>query len=152
MSSVLSYHPYCPRVLPVPPPSPPLVCSAQLVFVTLPTNQTVTEGGDAIFTCSVTVGDNPNPVSWQLRGGEGNIDQTVAVNTTDIPGVDSVVVTGSLRSPIILRNVSSSLDSLFVSCIGENAQGFLIEQTGPPAVLDILCELFEILCALVSQI
>ena len=110
------------------------------------------EGGDASFTCNITFNGNPEIVIWQLRGGEGNIDQRVQLNTTNVPGVDSVEVSGSLRSPIILRNVSSSLDSLFVSCIGENAQGFLIEQTGPPAVLDILCELFEILCALVSQV
>ena len=112
----------------------------------------MTEGGDASFSCSVTVNGNPDPVSWQLRGGEGNIDQRVAVSTTIVPGVDSVEVTGSFRSPIILRNVSSSLDGLFVSCIGENAQGILLEQTDPPAVLGVLCELFEILCALVSQI
>ena len=110
------------------------------------------EGGDVNFTCSVIFNGNPEIVIWQLRGGEGNIDQIVQVNTTAIPGVESVEVTGSLRSPIILRNVSRSLDGLFVSCIGENAQGILVEQTDPPAVLGVLCELFEILCALVSQI
>ena len=105
------------------------------------------EGGDANFACSVTVNGNPDPVSWQLRGGEGNIDLRVAVNTTIVPGVDSVEVTGSLRSPIILRNVSTSLDGLFVSCIGKNAQGILVEQTDPPAVLNVyaICEFFATL-------
>ena len=112
----------------------------------------MSEGGDASFTCSVTLNNNPDPVNWQLRGGEGNIDQIVQLSTADIPGVESVEVTGLLRSPITLRNVSSSLDGLFVSCLGENAQGTLVEQTDPPAVLGVLCELFEILCALVSQI
>ena len=115
-----------------------------MVFLSLPTNQTVIEGGDANFTCSVTVNGNPDPVSWKLRGGEGNIDQRLAVSTTIVPGVDSVEVTGPLRSPIILRNVSRSLDGLFVSCIGEDAQGILVEQTGPPAVLNVCanCEFF----------
>ena len=110
------------------------------MFVTLPTNQTVTEGGDVNFTCSVTVGGTPDPVRWQLRGGEGNIDQRVQLSTADIPGVISVVVIGSLRSPIMFRNVSRSLDSLFVSCLGENAQGMTVEQSDPPAALSVFCE------------
>lgn len=112
------------------------------MFVTLPINQTVTEGGDVSFACSVTLNGNPDPVSWQLRGGEGGIDQRVQLNTTNIAGVESVEVIGSFRSPIILRKVSRSLDGLFVSCIGENARGILVEQTDPPAVLNVFCELF----------
>lgn len=120
------------------------VCEAQLVFVSLPANKTVTEGDDANFTCSVTFNGNPDPVNWRLRGGEDNIDQRVQLSTADIPGVERVVVAGPLRSPIVLNNVSRSLDGLFVSCLGENQQGMLIEQADPPAVLGVICEFLVI--------
>ena len=127
-----------------------LVCRAQLVFVTLPTNQTVTEGGDVNFTCSTALSGIPDPVQWQLRGGEGNIDERLQVSTANIPGVESIIIAGGLRSPITFRNVSRSLDSLFVSCLGEDAQGRIVEQSDPPAVLSVLCE-FSARCFSVSH-
>ena len=120
------------------------------MFVTLPTNQTVTEGGDVNFTCNAALSGIPDPVRWQLRGGEENIDQRVQLSTTDIPGVESVVVIGLLRSPIMFRNVSRSLDGLFVSCLGEDAQGKTVEQTDPSAVLSVFCE-FSARCFSVSH-
>ena len=125
------------------------------MFVTLPTNQTVTEGGDVNFTCSAALSGTPDPVRWQLRGGEGNIDQRVQLSTTDIPGVESVEVIGLLRSPIMFRNVSRSLDSLSVSCLGEDAQGKTVEQSDPPAALSVFCEfsarVFSVSHATLSQ-
>lgn len=114
------------------------------MFVSFPANKTVIEGEDANFTCSVTFNGSPDPVQWRLRGGEDNIDQRVQLSTADIPGVESVVVTGPLRSPIILNNVSRSIDGLFVICLGENQQGMLIEQPDPPAVLGVFCEFIVI--------
>lgn len=116
------------------------VCSAELVFVSLPANKTVIEGEDANFTCSTTVNGNPDPTQWRLMGGEDNIDQRVQLSTTNIPGVNSATVSGPLRSPLILTNVSRLLDGLFVFCLGEDQQGRIIEQPDPPAVLGVFCE------------
>ena len=131
-------------------PTPTSVCSAELVFVSLPANRTVVEGGDVSFTCSVTVNGNPDPVIWQLRGGEDNIDQRI-ISMLNIPGLQSVELTGPLRSPIILNNVSRSLDGLLVFCLGENQAGMIIEQPGPPAVLGVFCEFSEVLCNILSM-
>lgn len=116
------------------------VCGAELVFVSHPANKTVIEGEDANFTCSTTVNGNPDPVQWRLMGGEDNIDQRVQLSTANVPGVSSVTVSGPLRSPLILTNVSRLLDGLFVFCLGEDQIGRIIEQTGPPAVLGVFCE------------
>lgn len=131
--------------------TPTSVCSAELVFVSLPANRTVVEGGDVSFTCSVTVNGSPDPVQWRLRGGEDNIDQRIQVMRTDIPGLQSVELTGPHRSPIILNNVSRSLDSLLVFCLGENQAGMIIEQPTPPAVLGVFCEFSEVLCNMLSM-
>ena len=136
----------------LPFPTPTSVCSAELVFVSLPANRTVVEGGDVSFTCSVTVNGNPDPVQWQLRGGEDNIDQRIQLIPANLPGLQSVELTGPHRSPIILNNVSRSLDGLFVSCVGENQAGTIIEQPGPPAVLGVFCEFSEVLCNMLSML
>ena len=135
----------------LPFPTPTSVCSAELVFVSLPANRTVVEGEDASFTCSVTVNGNPEPVLWQLRGGEDNIDQRIQFMAANIPGLQSVELTGPYRSPIILNNVSRSLDGLFVSCLGENQAGMIIEQPAPPAVLGVFCEFSAVLCNMLSM-
>ena len=126
------------------------MCGAELVFVSLPANRTVVEGEDANFTCSVTVNGNPDPVQWRLRGGEDNIDQRIAIMAANNPGLQSVELTLPHRSPITLNNVSRSLDGLFVSCLGENQAGMIIEQPDPPAVLGVFCEFSEILCNMLS--
>ena len=123
------------------------VCGAELVFVSLPANMTVIEGEDANFTCSTTVNGNPDPVQWRLMGGEDNIDQRVQLSTANVPGVNSVTVSGPLRSPLILTNVSRLLDGLFVFCLGEDQQGRIIEQPGPPAVLGVFCEFLLTTCS-----
>ena len=121
------------------------VCGAQLVFTSLPVNKTVVEGGDASFMCNATLNNTPTPIHWLLGGGEYNIiNQTVQLNTTNISGVEHVVVTEPLGSPLILNNVSRSLDRLFVSCLGKNQQGG-IDQDGPPAVLGVICKFLVIL-------
>ena len=80
------------------------------------------------------------PHNGGLMGGEDNIDQRIQLSTTNIPGVNSATVSGPLRSPLILTNVSRLLDGLFVFCLGEDQQGRIIEQPDPPAVLGVFCE------------
>ena len=127
------------------------MCSAELVFASLPANRTV-EGGDVSFTCSLTVNGSLDPVKWQLRGGEDNIDQRIQFMAANIPGLQSVELTGPRRSPIILNNVSRSLDSLLVSCLGENQLGMIIEQPDPPVVLGVFCEFSEVLYNILSML
>ena len=48
----------------------------------------MTEGGDASFACSLTLSGTPDPVQWQLRGGEGNIDERLQLSADATPYIE----------------------------------------------------------------
>ena len=87
-----------------------------IVFDTLPINQTVVEGGDATFTCSGTVDGTTQPTRFKIRSGV-TVLQTVATNLSDlatVSGVDAAFVFGDFNSQ--LRGIMREANGYTVTC------------------------------------
>ena len=111
-------------------------------FLELPADQTVVEGGDALFNCDATLNSARQLLSYTIRNGVGAILQSVRGNITDLSfnGVVGACVLGEFNSQLILKTVTREANGHTVTCSILNTEETLfIEQTEPPATISVIC-------------
>ena len=93
-------------------------CSQNIVFDTLPMNQTVEERRDATFSCSGTVDGTSQPTRYTIRRGT-SVLQIVGLNISDlvtVDGIEAALVFGDFNSQLLLRNITREANGYTVSC------------------------------------
>ncbi len=116
--------------------------SQEIVFDTLPVNQTVVEGGDATFACSGTVDGTSQPTRYRIRSGVtvlqsvgGNISALSAVD-----GIEAALVFGDFNSQVLLRNITREANGYTVSCAILVGAVFLDAIYPPTTFITVLCK------------
>ena len=127
------------------PPILAIVYSQNIVFDTVPVNQTVVEGGDATFTCSGTVDGTAQPTRYRIRSGV-TVLQSVGGNISDldrVSGIDAALVFGDFNSQLLLRGIRREASAYSVSCTILVGAVFLDTTNAPPVYITVVCKYME---------
>ena len=92
--------------------------SQDIVFNSLPVNQTVVEGGDATFSCSGTVDGTAQPTRYRIRSGV-TVLQSVGGNISDlvtVSGIDAALLFGDFNSQLLLKGITREANGYTVTC------------------------------------
>ena len=113
-------------------------------FEQVPSNDTVTEGGSAEFSCTVLSND-PNPTRidsvWSVQEPDGT-ELTLGINNVNMVSFmdgSTAFVGTPFNSPLTIANVTRSLDGTRVRCLSF-ASGTPTSQDEPYAFLTVLCK------------
>ena len=120
--------------------------SQNIIFDTLPVNQTVVEGGDATFSCSGTVNGTAQPTRYRIRSG-ATVLQTVGANISDlvtVNGIDAALVFGDFNLQLLLSRVMREADGYTVSCAIRVGAVFPDAMNVPLAFVTVVCKSFVV--------
>ena len=124
------------------PPILAIVYSQNIVFDTVPVNQTVVQGGDATFSCSGTVDGTAQPTRYRIRSG-ATILQSVGGNISDlvaVSGIDAALVFGDFNSQLLLRGIRREANSYTVSCAILVGAVFREAMNTPLTFIAVICK------------
>ena len=102
-----------------------------------PQNTTVTEGGDATFTCMAEENGTPVTIGWQFTPS-GSSMVTALSTGTSLTGIEMVTVSDGLRTMVTFSGVLREADRGRVVCLGLG-NGATAESD--PAILTVMCTL-----------
>ena len=117
-------------------------CSQNIVFDTLPMNQTVVEGRDATFACSGTVDGTMEPTRYTISRGT-SVLQVVGLNISDlvtVDGIEAALVFGDFNSQLLLRNITREANGYTISCSIRVGAVFQEAMNVPLARVTVVCK------------
>ena len=101
-------------------------------FTTLPASRTIVEGQDVLFSCAVNDGFDPIHVNWR-------VNSVLVAGNRSLEGSGGAFLSDG-GSPLTLKSVSRTLDSISVLCTARISRAERIDQADPPATLTVNCE------------